>query len=129
MPRSAYKEDPRTFFRTFRFTAAEVTRLESRARARRQGVSAYVRAMLFGQDDAGLAAGPGTPTAAEQDYPVRAGRRANAAERSLTNQLRKVGTNLNQIAHRMNEQRIPPPRELTRLLDEIRDLVRQAREA
>jgi hypothetical protein len=46
----------------------------------------------------------------------------------LAEQMRKVGVNLNQIARRMNEQRSPPPRQLTVLLDEIRSYVRQARE-
>jgi hypothetical protein len=42
--------------------------------------------------------------------------------------MRKVGVNLNQIARRMNEQRIPPPHELTMVLDEIRTYVRQVQE-
>ena len=170
MPRK-YKNDPRTEFKTFRFTAAELTRLENRARARRQGLSAYVRAVLFAKDDsedvhttvpqktATIAPPPSSPVPKEQpggristyvrgvllrtarksstnvsnsaepveDYPVTRARRSTASERVLTDQLRRVGTNLNQIAHRMNERRIPPPRELTMALDEIRDLVRQAR--
>jgi hypothetical protein len=106
-----------------------LTRLEGRARTRRQSLSAYVRATLFGREDADSAprqagSGPGGDVA---EYAVATGQRA--AERSLTNQLRKVGTNLNQIARRMNERQIPPPRELTMLLDQIRDLVRQAHEA
>lgn len=175
MPRR-YKDDPRTFFKTFRFTAAELTRLENRARARRQGLSAYVRGALFSRDDdeaatdtrpagsspdkakrqpptkpaitpgrkgsvstyvrgllfgkndtgkAGKAARPAEPA---EEYDVGRLRRASASERILIDQLRKVGTNLNQIAHRMNERRIPPPRELTLTLDEIREIVRQARE-
>ena len=173
MPRR-YKEDPRTFFKTFRFTAAELTRLENRARARRQDVSEYVRGVLFSREDdaveaapshgqtsaiaerrkrpppitpapspkrsistyvRGLLFDPGSgagkatrPAEPEEEYDVGRLRRASASERILIDQLRKVGTNLNQIAHRMNERRIPPPRELTLTLDEIRDLVRQARE-
>jgi hypothetical protein len=186
MPRR-YKADPRTYFKTFRFTAAELTRLESRARARRQGLSAFVRAVLFSGNDGeelnthvtaprqgrgtnpaipgppeppsikgrlrssrqgistyvravlfgAQASAGGTPSRtkprgaqtgeASEDYPIAASRRTSA-DRLLIDQLRRVGTNLNQIAHRMNERRIPPPRELTMTLDEIRDIVRRARE-
>jgi hypothetical protein len=117
MPRLV-KEDPRDCFKTFRFTHAEVTRLEGRARALNRTLSAYVRMRLLdpaenevseGQTDRAAAATP-------------AGRRRQA----LAEQMRKVGVNLNQIAHRMNEQRIPPPRELVMILDEIRAYVRQA---
>jgi mobilization protein MobC len=140
MPRR-YKDDPRTYFKTFRFSAAEITRLETRAKARRQGLSAYVRATLFAKDDRedpGLAAtskpsGAAHPVsqrdrATSEEFPIGSSRRANAAVRVLIDQLRRVGTNLNQIAHRMNERRIALPRELTMTLDEIRALVRRARE-
>lgn len=127
MPRSAYKADPRTYFKTFRFTAAELTRLENRARARRQSLSTYVRATLFDRDEG--AAPEGKPALEPADYPVQRSRASTGRDRSLTNQLRKIGTNLNQIAHRMNERHIPTPRDLPMLLDQIRDIVRQAREA
>jgi Bacterial mobilisation protein (MobC) len=137
MPRR-YKADPRTYFKTFRFSAAEITRLENRARARRQGLSEYVRATLFAKDEtsdteAQPASGAFARNQAKrghdlEDYPVGRAQRGGYATRVLIDQLRRIGTNLNQIAHRMNERRTPPPRELTMLLDDIRAYVRQARE-
>lgn len=128
MPR-AVKDDPRDCFKTFRFTAGEVTRLEARARARGQTLSTFVRTALLGRDEpeAAVSWGPGrVPSAAEPATPQA--RRLDPAMRVLIDQVRRVGTNLNQIAHRMNELRIPPPRELTLILDEIRGLVRKVRE-
>jgi hypothetical protein len=128
MPR-AVKDDPRDCFKTFRFTAGEVTRLEARARARGQTLSSFVRTALLGRDEAenGLSWGSGGTPAAAEPAPLQA-RRLDPAMRVLIDQVRRVGTNLNQIAHRMNELRIPPPRELTFILDEIRGLVRKVRE-
>jgi hypothetical protein len=40
-----------------------------------------------------------------------------------------VGVNLNQIAHRMNELRLPPPDDLAEVLAEIRSIMRQTRAA
>jgi hypothetical protein len=128
MPR-AVKDDPRDCFKTFRFTAGEVTRLEARARARGQTLSTFVRTALLGRDEpeTGPSWGSGrAPSAAEPPAPQT--RRLDPAMRILIDQVRRVGTNLNQIAHRMNELRIPPPRELTLILDEIRGLVRKVRE-
>ncbi len=120
MPRPV-ADDPRDCFKTFRFTARELTRIEARARANGQTVSTYARAAILGRGDPEAAA---TAPRASSTTPPRAG----AAARMLTDQIRRIGTNLNQIAHRMNELRIPPPRELTMLLDDIRALVRKARE-
>jgi hypothetical protein len=128
MPR-AVKDDPRDCFKTFRFTAGEVTRLEARARARGQTLSTFVRTALLGRDDPESGPSWGSaraPPAAEPPAPQT--RRLDPAMRILIDQVRRVGTNLNQIAHRMNELRIPPPRELTLILDEIRGLVRKVRE-
>jgi hypothetical protein len=137
MPRPT-KDDPRDCFKCFRFSAAEVTRLEARARARGQSLSAYVRSLLLAREQEDGEAG-GFPEAAYDGNQGRAGgapptaapvpsSRTVFAIRTLTEQLRRVGVNLNQIAHRMNEQRIPPPPDLTMLLDEIRAYVRQVRE-
>lgn len=52
---------------------------------------------------------------------------ARSVAQVLAEQVRRVGVNINQIAHRMNELRIPPPIDLAPLLDEIRSYVRQAR--
>jgi hypothetical protein len=120
MPRPL-KEDPRDVFKTFRFTHAEVTRLESRARASGCNLSSYVRLLLL--ERPGDASEP--ETAAKSVTPIRASQSAVAA---LVEQIRKVGVNLNQIAARMNERRSPPPRELTMLIDDIRGYVREARE-
>jgi len=120
MPRPL-KEDPRDVFKTFRFTHAEVTRLEGRARASGRNLSSYVRMLLL--ERPGDAPSPElmvSPAAAPATV-------YSSAVAVLVEQIRKVGVNLNQIAARMNERRSPPPRELTMLIDEIRGYVRQAR--
>jgi hypothetical protein len=133
MPRPV-KDDPRDRFKTFRFTEAEVARLEARARASGRTLSSYVRRMLVdGNAEAAAEAaasrkadagtGNGNP---KNSAPRRPG--GDYAIRRLAEEMRRVGVNLNQIARRMNEQRIPPPRELTMLLDDIRAYVRQVRE-
>jgi hypothetical protein len=120
MPRPL-KEDPRDVFKTFRFTHAEITRLQGRARASGQNLSSYVRMLLLDR--------PGDePTAESAARPTVSGSSYPSAVAVLVEQVRKVGVNLNQIAHRMNEQRTPPPRDLTMLIDDIRGYVRQARE-
>jgi hypothetical protein len=137
MPRPV-KDDPRDCFKSFRFTEAEVTRLEARARTSGQTLSAYVRGKVLdpserdgvneGHPDPSISPARTVPGGAS--LPVREGpfRPMNHfATRMLADQLRRVGTNLNQIARRMNELRIPPPRDLTMLIDEIRVLVREAR--
>jgi hypothetical protein len=127
MPRPV-KDDPRDCFKTFRFTAAEVTRLEARAKARGQTLSSFVRAAILGRDETELTAGYGQHPAPAAKQPSARSVRVDPATRVLIDQVRRVGTNLNQIAHRMNELRIPPPHELTLVLDEIRRLVRKVRE-
>jgi hypothetical protein len=126
MPRPV-KDDPRDCFRSFRFTASELTRLEARARARGQSVSAFVRSLVLNTE-------PGrdseAPPQAEDEYPCHQTQVAqpvqpSLANRALAEQLRRIGVNLNQIARRMNEQSIPPPPELPVLLEEIRTYVRQ----
>lgn len=136
MPRPV-KEDPRDRFKTFRFTEAELARLEARARASGRTVSSYARMLILdghARDDPeeGL---PEATTKGRTVMPVRApapagiaARRTSEAVRRLAEEMRRIGVNLNQIAHRMNEQRIPPPRELTMLLDQIRAYVRQVYE-
>ena len=52
MPRPI-KDDPRDCFKSFRFTGAEVTRLEARARASGQTLSAYVRDRVLEPSSAG----------------------------------------------------------------------------
>jgi mobilization protein NikA len=125
MPRPV-KEDPRDRFKSFRFTAGEITRLEARARASGRSLSDYVRAALL--DGTGSRAGEDSgANGAGATLPARP-RSEDYAMRALTEQMRKVGVNLNQIAKRMNEQRMPPPRELAMLIDDIRAYVRQAQE-
>jgi hypothetical protein len=133
MPRPV-KDDPRDRFKTFRFTEAEVARLEARARASGRTLSSYVRRMLVDghAETAAEAAGHANPDArAGNGYPKNSAPRrpgGDYAIRRLAEEMRRVGVNLNQIARRMNEQRIPPPRELSMLLDDIRAYVRQVRE-
>ena len=120
MPRPA-KDDPRDCFKTFRFTEAELKRLEARARASRQNLSAYVRRLLLEVTDQDIAARQEPPNAPQ---PAR----RDPSALVLAEQIRRVGVNLNQIARRMNEQRLPPPRELSGVLEEIRSYVRRVRE-
>jgi Bacterial mobilisation protein (MobC) len=148
MPRPV-KDDPRVKFKTFRFTEAEVTRLQARAKGSGQTLSSYVRARLL--EGSTREEAPPQDALSEPPRTLRgkydaywrmrqtgiegSGSPADTAPRTsvpksriLAEQLRRVGVNLNQIAHRMNELRIPPPRELTMVLDEIRTYVRQVRE-
>jgi len=119
MPRPL-KEDPRDVFKTFRFTHAEVTRLEGRARASGRNLSSYVRMLLLER--------PGDAPAPELTVsPAAPATVYSSGVAVLVEQIRKVGVNLNQIAARMNERRSPPPRDLMMLIDEIRGYVRQAR--
>lgn len=133
MPRPT-KEDRRDRFKSFRFNDAEIARLRARARAAGRTLSSYVRAKLLEVP---------ASTAEPESSPVAAGKRRAAhglsaeatgllegdfARRTLAEQMRRVGVNLNQIAKRMNAERIPPPRELTGILADIRAYVRQARE-
>jgi hypothetical protein len=118
MPRPV-KDDPRDRFKTFRFTEAEVTRLDARAKAAGRTLSDYARSRLLdGDEGQPKKAAPGAAMTSRSEFALR----------SLAEQMRRVGVNLNQIAHRMNEQRIPPPRELTLVLDEIRTYVRKVLE-
>jgi hypothetical protein len=125
MPRPV-KDDPRDCFRSFRFTVAEITRLEARARASGLTLSAYVRGKVFDPSDSDAASGA-DPSRTPRDGGGQRRPRRDFAARVLAEQLRRVGTNLNQIAHRMNELRLPPPPELMLILDKIRALVREAR--
>lgn len=47
-------------------------------------------------------------------------------ELNLAQQLRKIGVNVNQIAHHCNRFQVPPPAELAPLLSEIRSLLNAA---
>lgn len=90
MPRPI-KDDPRDCFKTFRFTEAEVTRLETRARASGVSLSAYVRGKVLDPSDsdaapsADLKPGQHPPAGAT---PQRPQRRSDFATRTLTDQLR-----------------------------------------
>lgn len=120
MPRPV-KDDPRDCFQTFRFTEGEITRLRARARASGRSLSAYVRMILLEAQEPGLGG--------HQPQRERRGQLSDQpAVQALAEQMRRVGVNLNQIAHRMNEQRSPPPRELIPVLSEIRAYVRRAHE-
>jgi Bacterial mobilisation protein (MobC) len=140
MPRPV-KDDPRDCHKSFRFTGAEITRLEARARAQRQTLSDYVRARILDPEahETGPPPAKATPSSNREKLDayyarrgeiaaIATGARDRMAARLLAEQMRRVGVNLNQIARRMNEQRIPPPRELTMVLDEIRAYVREVRE-
>jgi hypothetical protein len=130
MPRPV-KDDPRDRFKTFRFTEAEITRLQARARASGRTLSSYVRRVLL-ESQAEVAGGDdpggGLPGNGRSRLMLLRRPREEYVLRRLAEELRRVGVNLNQIARRMNEQRIPPPRELTMLLDDIRGYVGQARQ-
>jgi Bacterial mobilisation protein (MobC) len=130
MPRPV-KDDPRDRFKTFRFTEAEITRLQARARASGRTLSSYVRRVLLeshAEAAGGVNPDGGLPGHDRGRLTLLRRPRDEYILRRLTEELRRVGVNLNQIARRMNEQRTPPPRELTMLLDDIRGYVGQARQ-
>lgn len=111
MPRRK-KDDPRDVNMTIRFSTAEITALQQRARIAGCTVAAYTRQAIFG---AAIEAATVPPPSVTDEL----------AARELAHQVRMVGVNLNQIARRMNEEHSPPP-DLLVLLDEIRAYVRQA---
>lgn len=113
MPRPA-KDDPRDINLTIRFSSAEITELHRRAEAEGASLAAYARQAIFGR----AADYATTPMSAVSD----------PAAEQLADQVRRVGVNLNQIAHRCNELGVPPPEELSELLAEIRSYVRQAQQ-
>lgn len=98
MPRR-HKADPRDRYVSFRCTEAEVTRLQGRAVRAGMSLSDYARHVLLMKD---------APSAHTPAYATI----ENPATRLLAEQVRRVGVNINQIAHRMNELRIPPPGDL-----------------
>ena len=64
-----------------------------------------------------------SPTARKRKPTVVEGAGALPQEISLVTQLRKIGVNVNQIAHHCNRFQVPPPAELGPLLTEIRSLL------
>jgi len=103
--------NPRLYRRTLRFTADEILAVEQAAAAAGMTFSDYVRQAAT--------RGKG------QHHPqARATRRAHDAGLEL--QARRLGTNLNQIAHRLNAQNLPAPPELAPLLADIRALINEA---
>src|SRR5262249_50698775 len=104
MPRPL-KEDPRDRFKTFRFTEAELARLEARARASGHTLSSYARMRLL-DGHADGASGEGAPESEVRGQDGRpivlpggvAARRTTEAIRRLAEEMRRVGVNLNQIA-------------------------------
>ncbi|MCX7310286.1 MAG: plasmid mobilization relaxosome protein MobC [Alphaproteobacteria bacterium] len=116
MPRPK-KDDPRDVNFTFRLSIDETLALERRSMAAGMTKAVYARRRIFGS------AAEQVTAAAEP----RGGRHTPTPPAELVEQVRRIGVNLNQIARRMNERREPPPRELTSLLAEVRQVVRQAR--
>jgi hypothetical protein len=106
---------------TIRLSMAEVTALQGRARAAGCSLAAYTRRAVF------EAPRPGDPDGLAREAGASAILPGHLAAADLALQVRRVGVNLNQIAHRMNELRIPPPDDLSTVLGEIRSLLRQAR--
>jgi hypothetical protein len=109
-----YKTDPRDSFVSFRCTEAEITQLLRQAQAASMSLSHYARSVLLHAD--GLR--PSEPPSA----PIE-----NPAIRLLADQVRRVGVNINQIAHRLNEHQMILPPNLPEILEEIRSYVREAR--
>lgn len=106
--------DPRQHRLTLRFTASEL--LTARKQAARAGMT------LSDYGRAAMARGyrRHTPQA-------KASAAAPLIEHGLEIALVRIGTNLNQIAHRLNAQDFPAPPELGPLLGQIRELVAQVR--
>lgn len=97
----------------FRVNGVEASTLRRRAQASGRTLSEFARAVLLG----------------ETSIDIKAARTLNAeaaeVARALTEQVRRVGVNLNQIARRMNELRTPPPPDFEALLRDIRRYVRE----
>jgi hypothetical protein len=110
MPRPA-KDDPRVNKFTIRVSNAELAELERRAKAAGCSPTAFARQAIF-EEAAALTTGH------------RPSRDIDAY--NLAEQVRRVGVNINQMAHRFNEHGIPPPPDLVKALDEIRQYVSQA---
>jgi Bacterial mobilisation protein (MobC) len=94
---------------SFRLSAEEHFRLMNKAQRSGLSVGDFVRARSLG------ARGRKRPAA--NPLPIV------PAELDLATQLRKIGVNVNQIAHHCNRYQTPPPADLAPLLTEIRGLL------
>lgn len=120
MPRPC-KDDPRDWNFTLRLSVAERARLEREAGGCGITLAAYARRRLF-QDAATEVAMPGIVTGTDEAATSPA---TQIAVLALSEQIRRAGVNLNQIARRMNEYRQVTPDELYVVLDELRACLRQ----
>lgn len=110
MPR---KNDPRDIRFTMRLSGAEAAEFQRRAEAAGCSLTAYARQAILGEFSESASAIT-TPAPDPAAY-------------ALAEQVRRVGVNLNQIAHRFNEQGIAPsPDELHAVLTDIRRYVAEA---
>lgn len=107
-------ENPRNAFMRLRFTARERLAVETAAAAAGMNLSDYARTVLL-----------------REKGQTRAATKAKTrmTDPGVEIQLRRIGVNLNQIAHRLNAQDLPAPAELTPLLTEIRSLLAPVRAA
>jgi hypothetical protein len=114
MPR-APSSNPRELRLSFRCTEQEAMRLKNAARRSHMSLSDFVRARVL------KARKSRTGAAAIVEMPAD-----DPGARVLAHQVHRVGVNLNQIARMMNTFQMPPPNDLTDVLKQIRDYVRQA---
>ena len=99
----------RTRHVSFRLSAEEHFKLIDKAHRSGLSVGEFLRARAIG--------------ARKRKAVVVEGADILPAEISLVTQLRKIGVNVNQIAHHCNRFQVPPPAELGPLLSEIRGLL------
>jgi Mobilization protein NikA len=116
MPRPP-KDDPRHIKMTVRISRAEMAELDRRAKAVGLSPTAYARQRMF----EGFVNAAGETTA----YPTPI---QNPALYALTQEARRIGVNLNQIAHRVNEYHLEAVQALPDTLTKIRDFVRLAQQ-
>jgi len=97
-------------------TAAELAEIETRAERAGLTVAGYLRALVFGQDT-------------EQPRAARRPPVEKAELVSLRYELRKIGGNLNQIAHKLNQGKDFDPRAFAALYAEHAAALRAIMEA
>lgn len=121
---------PRNCFFRVRMTAAERIAMQEAAALAGMSMSDWMRSHAMDRKAAAKAAGymggrrgwrAGAPNQGPPPPTFNADRLAQLLP--VYQELRHQGVNLNQIAHRMNAQDMPPPPELIAVLAEIRALI------
>ncbi len=110
------KRKPRDLFVHYRVNEEEYAKICDRANQAGMTLSHFARALLLSNPSPGMSPkGEGCPC----DLVFSVSPEAKALT-ELAEQARRLGVNLNQIAHVMNMLRVPPPPELRPLLNDLR---------